>query len=300
MRLVAAAALAAGALLAAPMPGAADGRGEYLAAVQRARALITSAQSADARTAAQKASQAATALRTGTGTSQAEILLDLDANPPQLNDAAARLDALQQSLGQPVATGDAGRADREVKSILAEPRYQPSGPNLLQLIEDWLLRQLAHIFGGAAGSGDVVTLVELAFAATVGTVLLVVLLRAFWSRRGGAPARLRQQDAAARAAHSFAEADRLAAEGDFLRALKALTSAVATSIGGIGTWEASPFTVRELFVEKGVIDELEPLVTPFEAAVYGRRVPDEATYRRAAEAVAAFRAAAAAARGQAA
>jgi hypothetical protein len=99
----------------------------------------------------------------------------------------------------------------------------------------------------------------------------------------------REGAVAERAAHSFAEADRLAAAGDYLGALKALTSAVATTVGGIGTWEASPFTVRELFAEKRLLDGLQPLVVPFEAAAYGHRVPDAGTYQKAARAAAPYR-----------
>ena len=272
-------------LLGVAAPAVADSRSDYVAAVQRARVLLT--QASGGRRAA--VAEAASVLRSGTGTSQPEILADLAANPPQLDDAAKRLDALLQTLGTLVATPDESRADREVQSIMAEPRYQPNGPNLLQLIEAWFLQQLARLFGSGGSASQIITLIELAFALIVATVLLVVLARAIFSRRGGAVARHRPGNVAARAAHSFAEADRLAAAGDYLGALKALTSAVATTVGGIGTWEASPFTVRELFVEKRIIDGLQPLVVPFEAAAYGRRPPDVGTYERAAQAAAVYR-----------
>lgn len=256
-----------------------------MAAVQRTAALVSRAQAGDGAAAA----EAASALRVGTGTTQPQILDDLEARPPLLGDAAQRLDALQQELASPIATGDGARADQEVRSILAEPRYQPSGPNLLQVIEDWILQQLARLFVGRGGAAEVLRLLMAFLAVVVGGVLLVVLLRALWSRRGGAPARLRRRDPAARAAHSFAEADRLAAAADYLGAVKALTSAVATTVGGIGMWEASPFTVRELFREKRILESLQPLVVPFEAAAYGGRVPDAVTYGRAAAAAAAYR-----------
>ncbi len=285
LRVLLATALAFGVMLGAVAPAAADSRTDYVVAVQRARDLVTQARAGNRAAAA----QAASALRSATGDSQPEILADLDQNPPNLFDAGDRLDSLQQALGAPVATPNQSQADREVQSIMAEPRYQPSGPNLLQLVEAWFLQQLARLFGSGGGASQIITLIELAFALIVATVLLVVLARAVFSRRGGAVARHRPGNVAARAAHSFAEADRLAAAGDYLGALKALTSAVATTVGGIGTWEASPFTVRELFVEKRIIDGLQPLVVPFEAAAYGRRAPDAGTYERAAQAAAAYR-----------
>ncbi|MEA2645081.1 MAG: hypothetical protein QOE92_164, partial [Chloroflexota bacterium] len=108
--------------------------------------------------------------------------------------------------------------------------------------------------------------------------------------RGTGDARAERRRAPERADHAFAEADRLAAAGDFAGAIRALTSAVATALGGVGTWETSPETVRELFRREGRLEQLRALLVPFEEAVYGRGEPDASTYQRAAEVAVPFRA----------
>jgi len=110
-------------------------------------------------------------------------------------------------------------------------------------------------------------------------------------------ARLRRRERAAgttrsprqAATNRFAEADRLAAAGDYLGALRALAGGVAAALGGEGAWEVSPLTVRELFRRADRPDALRPLLLPFEAAVYGHRPPDATAYARAADAAAPYR-----------
>lgn len=271
-----------GALLAAPAAGA--NRADHLDAVVRARALVARAQAGDP----VAARQAASVLRVSAEGSELEVLDDLDTRPPNLADAAARLDALEAALREPLATPDGPRADREVRSILAEARYQPAGPSLLDIIYSAFQRLLQALFQGAGGN-TIVGLVELAIAAAILIAIVAVLARALWSRRGEAALGSDEMVARARAGHSFAEADRLAAEGDYLGAIRALTSAVATTVGGLGTWEASPYTIRELFLERGILESLQPLVVPFEAAAYGQRRPSAASYARAAAAAAPYR-----------
>ena len=146
----------------------------------------------------------------------------------------------------------------------------------------WLLEQLVKLLAAlAGGGGGAARLIESAVALTVGVAIAVFLGRSLWSRRGGAAATAADQSRPRPAVDWFAEADRRAAAGDYPGALRALTSAVATAIGGEGAWETSPLTVRELFVSSARIGPLRPLLIPFEASVYGHREPDAQTYARA-------------------
>src|SRR4029077_3786924 len=87
----------------------------------------------------------------------------------------------------------------------------------------------------------------------------------------------------------FAEADRLAAAGDRVGAIRALCAGVAATLAGERTWEGSPLTVREIFQRSPDPAHLQPLLMPFEAAVYGGRDVDAETYMRAARVAAPFR-----------
>jgi hypothetical protein len=87
----------------------------------------------------------------------------------------------------------------------------------------------------------------------------------------------------------FAQADRLAAAGDFLGAIQALTGGVTVRISGERAWDRSPFTVRELFARTEHPELLRPLLRSFEEASYGRRAPDRPLYAQAVEAAQRYR-----------
>ena len=87
----------------------------------------------------------------------------------------------------------------------------------------------------------------------------------------------------------FAEADRLAAAGDRVSAIRSLCAGVAATLAGERTWEGSPLTVREIFQHAPDPMSLRPLLIPFEAAVYGGRDVDEMAYERAVRVAAAYR-----------
>jgi hypothetical protein len=87
----------------------------------------------------------------------------------------------------------------------------------------------------------------------------------------------------------FAEADRLAAKGDRVAAIRNLCAGVAATLAGERTWEGSPLTVREIFQRASEPARLNALLLPFEAAVYGGRAVDPATYERARQVAAPFR-----------
>ena len=266
----------------------------YLAAIKQARAICQAAAEGDRVAAA----EAVIAVRHGTGESQSEAIGDLEADPPRFRLAAQRLQAVESALERPASPADPARAGAELRSILAESRYQANGPSLLDRIQAWLLEQLSRLLLFlAGGSGNIGRLIELAVAGAVGVGLAVFLARSLWSRRGRGTATAAARSRPRHAVDWFAEADRLAAAGDFPAALRALTSGVATALGGEGAWETSPLTVRELFVDAALSDPLRPLLVPFEASAYGHRQPDAAVYARAAEVAAPFRGAAPAAPG---
>lgn len=277
--------LAALALVAGGHTARADQAG-YLAAIKQARAICQTAAAGDQ----VAASEAVVALRQGTGESQSEAIGDLEADPPRFRLATQRLLAAESALGSSASPKDPTRAGAELRSILSESRYQANGPSLLDRVQAWLLEQLGRLLLFlAGGSGNIGRLIELAIAGAVGVALAVFLARSLWSRRGGATATVPSRARPRHAVDWFAEADRLAASGDYHAALRALTSGVATALGGEGAWETSPLTVRELFVGAAQSDPLRPLLIPFEASAYGHRRPDAAAYARAAEVAAPFR-----------
>ena len=74
-----------------------------------------------------------------------------------------------------------------------------------------------------------------------------------------------------------------------MAAIRALCAGVAATLAGERTWEGSPLTVREIFMRAPDFSTLRGLLLPFEAAVYGGRDVDAATYERAAAVAAPFR-----------
>src|SRR5206468_1015161 len=72
--------------------------------------------------------------------------------------------------------------------------------------------------------------------------------------------------------------------------IRALCAGVAATLAGERSWEGSPLTVREIFQRAADYNSLRVLLLPFEAAVYGGRGVDEATYRKAEHVAATYRA----------
>jgi hypothetical protein len=123
-------------------------------------------------------------------------------------------------------------------------------------------------------------------------LLLAIELR----RRGGGNPKHRAEPGPQKPARDhFADADRLAAQGDYRRAVMALAGGVAAALGGDDAWDRSTLTVRELFRHAPRPGSLRPLLLLFEGASYGERQPGAEDYRSAAAAAAPFRAATAAA-----
>ena len=238
------------------------------------------------------ARQAVTVLKAGTGSTQPEILDDLQHQPPVYDDAKARLLALMAALDQPANTTDPQLAQQRLHDVLTMHRYDAlhRPPSLLDRFLQWTgdrVKQLLSVLFGAAGTQASLWIFYVAGA----VILVAIALIAFSSARGrfkeGA---LANQPSGPRApADYFSEADRLAARGDRVGAIRALCAGVAATLAGEQTWEGSPLTVREIFHGSTDPAGLDPLLLPFEAAVYGGRAVDASTYQRAAQVASPFR-----------
>jgi hypothetical protein len=260
----------------------------YLEAVERAYALIAHASPSDRG----PADQAYRVLSEGTGDSQPEILEDLGARPPEYADARARLAALATALRDPMTTADPDLALQRLRDVLASSRYdalrrQPSPlDRLSQWVQDRLSDLLRLLFGSRGGAQPALWWLSLIAVVIVIAVVLVV----FRAARGRFARSLAVAAQGPRpAADYFAEADRLAARGDRVGAIRALCAGVAASLAGERTWEGSPLTVREIFQRSPDFGGLRPLLAPFEAAVYGGRAVDAKAFQEALRAAAPFR-----------
>jgi hypothetical protein len=258
----------------------------YTDAVQRAYDVIQGAQPPDpgpARFAVQL-------LESGTGNTQPEILADLQARPPRYDDARQRLSALLDALNQPATTSDPDLAQQRLHDVMSQSRYDAlhRPPSVLDRIGQWIQDRIAQFFRLLGRSGAQPPAIWIYVTGIL--VLLavaVVLVRASGGRfsqaaaaPGGGPRP---------PADYFAEADRLAAKGDRVGAIRALCAAVAATLAGERSWEGSPLTVREIFHRAPDYESLRPLLLPFEAAVYGGRDVDQPTYERAAQVAARYR-----------
>ena len=261
----------------------------YVEAVQRAYDLISGAPGSQTR----QADAAIQVLIDGTGTTQPEIIADLKARPPLYTDARTRLANLLTALGQPVTTTDPDAAQQRLHDVLSSSRYNGlhRPPTALDRLAQWIqdrISDLLRLLFGPRGGAQVATsmwLYLIGFA-----VIAVALFLVVSSARGRfSQAVSLAPDGPRPPADYFADADRLVAKGDRIAALRALCAGVAATIAGEGSWAGSPLTVREIFQRASDFASLRPLLLPFEAAVYGGRDVDQATYDRAAQVAAAFR-----------
>jgi len=240
------------------------------------------------------AQRAITVLKAGTGAAQTEILADLSAQPPRFDDAETRLAALLDALDHPATTGDPAQAQARLHDILAQSRYDAlhRQPSWLEQFGQWLgerVRDLLRALLGPTGPGGTIPAWVIY---SIGVLIMAaVAFVVFRSTRGRLTGGFADEsvDGPHTPADFFAQADRLAARGDRVAAIRALCAGVAAPLAGERTWEGSPLTVREIFQRAPDPASLRPLLLPFEAAVYGGRDVDESTYERAAEVAARFR-----------
>jgi hypothetical protein len=282
-------ALAFAVVIPAQAAAAATSPAAYKQAVQDTLSLVRGALPNDTAT----AQLALTVLEGGTGMAQREIIADLEASPPDFADAIDRLQALLDALNHPADTSDPAQAQQRLHDVLAMHRYdalhQPE--TWLDRLRHWIndrINDLLNIFRRESGSLPLPGYVYYILGA-IGVAIVAVLI--FSSTRG----RLREGSATGSSTGPrapgdyFAEADRLAAAGDRIGAIRALCAGVAATLAGERTWEGSPLTVREIFQHAADPGSLRPLLAPFEAAVYGGRDVDRATYERAVQVAAPFR-----------
>jgi hypothetical protein len=276
--------------VAAAVPAAAEPPSPpgYLASVEQAYALIENASGSDA----VPAVLAYRVLLEGTGGTQPEILSDLRARPPLYADARSRLSALTAALAQPADTSDSGLASRRLHDVMSMSRYDAlhRPPSLFDRISRWIQDRindfLQLLFGRRGGAQPPGWWLYLIGIVTVAAIVFVV----FRSARGRFTQSLAVSPEGPRPASDyFAEADSLAARGDRVGAIRALCAGVAATLEGERSWEGSPLTVREIFHRASDFASLRPLLLPFEAAVYGGRDVDAATYEGAARVAAAYR-----------
>ncbi len=280
-------------VLAVPMAVTAEGpsAAQYRQAVEDAYQIVSSASSNDTFA----AQSALAALKAGTGNSQPEIINDLTLKPPDMADARNRLAALREALQSPATTTDPELARQRLHEVLSMERYDAlhRPPSLVQRLEQWVrdrIRDLLRLLFGSSGPGQ--SLPDLFFYTLGAVVVAVVAVIVFRSARGRFTRGVvsAQPPGPRVPADFFAAADRLAAAGDRVGAIRALCAGVAAALAGERTWEGSPLTVREIFQRAPNPERLRALLLPFEAAVYGGRDVDPATYERAAAIAAPFRA----------
>ena len=278
--------------VALPFSVAADSTATpYRQAVADALQIVQQAQSGD-HAAARHAAQV---LIDGTGDTQPEVLFDLRESPPDFKDAAARLQAVLDAIDNPATTSDPALAKTRLQQVMSMHRYDDlhRPPSFLERLSQWIQDRITEFLkamaGGIGPGGVVPAWVVYTIALAVMAVVAIVVFR---SARGRLAGEFAASGAAGPQAPGdyFAQADRMAARGDRIGAIRALCAGVAATLAGELTWEGSPLTVREIFRRAPDPDSLSPLLRPFEAAVYGGREVDEETYRQAEAVASRFRA----------
>jgi hypothetical protein len=281
-------------VLATAIPASATQADDYTNAIHRALTLVQFAERGDT----PSILQALQVLATAPGPSQPEILHDLGAQPPNLGDADQRLQALYSALQARVDTPDSERASQQLNSVLSMPRYVglASGPSLLERIVRGVTTAIGNFLRWLGVNNlrlNIPIWFWLGFAALLILGIIIWPIRSTLGR-GGRDVVPRWAPSAVRPSFDFfAEADRLAATGDFLGAIQALAGGVTVRISGERAWDRSPYTVRELFQRTEQPELLRPLLRSFEEASYGHRAPDRPMYAQALEAAQRYRRAAA-------
>ena len=272
------------------LPALASPVDDYTNAVHRALTLVQFAQRGDA----PSVQQAIEVLKTGTGSSQPEVLRDLRSSPPELGDAEQRLQALYDALQARVDTPDPTKARQQLQQILSQKRYAglSAGPSLADQVANFIVARLEDLLALLGAKGVHLNIPVWVWLLIGLAAILAIIL---WPIRGGLSpggreARLRTSPGRIVAPTDFfAEADRLAARNDYVGAIKALAGGVAVRLRGERVWDRSPLTVREVFAQSDRADALRPLLLSFEEASYGHRTLDAATYARAQQSAAPFR-----------
>ena len=197
------------------------------------------------------------------------------------------------ALDHPATTSDPALAQQKLRDVLAMHRYDDlrRPPSLLDRFGQWVrdrIDQLLNLLFGRSGGPHAPPLLLYVVGIAVVAVVAFIVFRSTRGRFTEGVMAARPSGPRAPADY-FAEADRLAAKGDRVGAIRALCAGVAATLTGERTWEGSPLTVREIFQHSPDPSRLRPLLLPFEAAIYGGRDVDAATYERALGVAASFR-----------
>jgi len=277
-------------IAAAPVSADDSARAAYRQVISNTLDIVQAAQPTDIA----PAQHALDVLTSGVGHSQPEVEAALKVRPPDYSRAATELRAVIYVLDHPAATSDPALAQQRLHEVMSMQRYDAlrRPPSFFDRLSQWIqdrIEDLIRALGSGIGPGGVVpTWVVYAIGVAVLAVVFIVVLRSSRGRLSGGFAAGGLSGPQAPADY-FAEADRLVAKGDRVGAIRALCAGVAGTLAGERTWEGSPLTVREIFRRAPEPRSLDPLLRPFEAAVYGDRDVDEETYKRAAEVAARFR-----------
>lgn len=274
------------ALAAGLLPTAALGRGSagldvqqssYRGALTRARAALEVQGLSDV----QRAARALTILQGGAAGEQEAIdLLKMD--PPDLPGARTRLDTSIAAFSQAAVTDpDPITTEQRLRQVLAQGRYHPDqGP--LAAIARFFRDLLTSILRPGQGLFSIIAILLLAGLVLLLVVLLVPALRNPLLRRqrvkagtGLGPDGVPEY---------FGTAERLAKEGDFAGAVRALAAGTMELISGERSFMASPLTVRETFGRSGAVPVLRPLLQAFERSYYGHHEAGIDDYEAAAAA----------------
>jgi hypothetical protein len=262
-------------------------RSSYLDAVQLAYDLIQDAAPNDYAPAT-----AAANVLAGTDEKPHEIIADLVARPPLYADARTRLVALITALKQPATTADPELAKQRLHDVLSMSRYDAlrRPPSLLDRFGQWVRDRINALIRFLLRASPIGSVPLWVFYTVGGVVIAAAAFLVFRASRGRFSEAMAVLPSGPRPpADYFAEADRLAAGGDRVGAVRALCAAVAATLAGERSWEGSSLTVREIFQRSPDFASLRPLLLPFEAAIYGGRDIDQATYERAAQVAVRFR-----------
>ena len=246
----------------------------YLQALTDARQALVAGGLAEP----ERAARAITILQTR-APAELEVVQSLQAQPPDTADARSRLETNIAAFEQASTDPNPVTTEQRLRQILAQSRYHPDeGP--LAAIARFIVRLVDSLL--RPGQGVLQALLLLLLAGLLGLVVILAVpsLRNPLLRRRRVPTGM--ADGSSGVPEYFATADRLAAEGDYGAAVRALVAGTMELISGERSFAASPLTVRETFGRSGAMQVLRPLLLAFERSYYGHHDAAEADYAAAA------------------
>jgi hypothetical protein len=272
--------LTAGASAAAPTSAA---QAAYAQGLRDARAALDAPGQADP----ERAARALSILRSR-APGEIEAIDSLTVSPPAMPVVRARLDNSLAGFAMSADDPNPGASRARLGSILAEPRYHP-GEGPLAFFSNLVNRVIAAVANALFSPGPVQLLLLAVLVLMVGLALVFLVpgLRQPLTRARGLSGGLGASSPEVPA--YFLAAERLAAEGEFAAAVRALAAGTMERVSGERSFTASPLTVREAFWRSGAGQTLRPLLRAFESSYYGHHEVTRGDYEAAAAAAAAHR-----------